>query len=65
MNTDFVDWFMCIYLHINTGKTKVLLVDFCRHKHPPLHPLNIKGDWVTDVVETYIYLGGHLNNKLD
>ncbi|KAI4878183.1 hypothetical protein NFI96_009370 [Prochilodus magdalenae] len=54
---DFVDWCLQNHLQINAGKTKELVVDFRRCRHPP--PLvNIRGMDIERV-------GVHLNNKLD
>ena len=41
-----------------------LVVDFRRHKLPPPTPVNIQGTDI-EIVESYKYLGVHLNNKLD
>ncbi|KAI4898445.1 hypothetical protein NFI96_000501 [Prochilodus magdalenae] len=51
------------HLQINAEKTKELVVDFHRCRHPP-QLVNIQG---TDIerVDSYKYLGVHLNNKLD
>ncbi|KAK3572653.1 hypothetical protein QTP86_001631 [Hemibagrus guttatus] len=38
---DFVDWCQRNCLQINAGKTKELLMDFCRHKHPSPPPNNL------------------------
>ncbi|KAI4902335.1 hypothetical protein NFI96_001263 [Prochilodus magdalenae] len=60
---DFVDWCLQNHLQINAGKTKELVVDFRRCRHPP--PLvNIQGMDI-ERVDSYKYLGVHLNNKLD
>lgn len=60
----FVDWCQQNRLLINAGKSKEMVVDFCRRQHSAPAPVNIRG---TDVerVSTYKYLGVHLNNKLD
>ncbi|TWW63624.1 hypothetical protein D4764_03G0006320 [Takifugu flavidus] len=60
----FVDWSLRNNLQINAGKTKELVVDFRRRNNPPPAPVNILGTDV-DVVESYKYLGVHLNNNLD
>ncbi|TWW73515.1 RNA-directed DNA polymerase from mobile element jockey [Takifugu flavidus] len=60
----FVDWSLRNNLQINAGKTKELVVDFRRRNNPPPAPVNILGTDV-DVVESYNYLGVHLNNNLD
>ncbi|KAI4881116.1 hypothetical protein NFI96_026359, partial [Prochilodus magdalenae] len=60
---DFVDWCLQNHLQINAGKTKELVVDFRRCRHPaPL--VNIQGIDI-ERVDSYKYLGVHLNNKLD
>ncbi|KAI4879016.1 hypothetical protein NFI96_030874 [Prochilodus magdalenae] len=60
---DFVDWCLQNHLQINAGKTKELVVDFRRCRHPP--PLvNIRGMDIEEV-DSYKYLGVHLNNKLN
>ncbi|KAK3568682.1 hypothetical protein QTP86_013210 [Hemibagrus guttatus] len=61
---DFVDWCQRNCLQINAGKTKELVVDFRRHKHPSPPPVNIQGKDIKRV-DSYKYLGVHLNNKLD
>ncbi|TWW53320.1 hypothetical protein D4764_0013870 [Takifugu flavidus] len=61
---DFVDWSLRNNLQINAGKTKELVVDFRRRNNPPPAAVNILGTDV-DVVESYKYLGVHLNNNLD
>ncbi|TWW74400.1 RNA-directed DNA polymerase from mobile element jockey [Takifugu flavidus] len=61
---DFVDWSLRNNLQINAGKTKEVVVDFRRRNNPPPAPVNILGTDV-DVVESYKYLGVHLNNNLD
>ncbi|KAF7644795.1 hypothetical protein LDENG_00215730, partial [Lucifuga dentata] len=60
---DFVDWCGINHLHINTSKTKEMVIDF-RKKSPPITPVNIQG-LDMETVESYKYLGVHLNNKLD
>lgn len=62
---NFVDWCQRSCLQINAGKTKELVVDFRRHKHTSSLPLvNIQGKDIVRV-DSYKYLGVHLNNKLD
>ncbi|TWW67098.1 hypothetical protein D4764_02G0001390 [Takifugu flavidus] len=61
---EFVDWSLWNNLQINAGKTKELVVDLRRGNNPPPAPVNILGTDV-DVVESYKYLGAHLNNNLD
>nr|XP_054594642.1 RNA-directed DNA polymerase from mobile element jockey isoform X1 [Nothobranchius furzeri] len=64
LTQDFVDWCQLNYLQINASKTKELVVDFRRHKHSSLQPLSIQGMDI-EIVDSYMYLGVHLNNKLD
>ncbi|TWW75307.1 hypothetical protein D4764_14G0013100 [Takifugu flavidus] len=61
---DFVDWSLRNNLRINANKTKELVVDLLRRNNVPPAPVNILGTDV-DVVESYKYLGVHLNNNLD
>ncbi|KAF7655757.1 hypothetical protein LDENG_00051090, partial [Lucifuga dentata] len=60
---DFVDWCGMNHRHINASKTKEMVIDF-RRKSLPTTPVNIQGLDI-ETVESYIYLGVHLNNKLD
>ena len=60
---NFAGWCDGNHLQLNTGKTKELVVDFRRSKSPPL-PVYINGEEV-EMVDTYKFLGVHLNNKLD
>lgn len=60
---DFVSWCEVNHLHINASKTKEMMIDF-RRNTPHSTPVNIQGLDI-EVVETYKYLGVHLNNKLD
>lgn len=60
---DFTSWSDNNCLLLITAKTKELIVDFHRVR-PLLQPVNIKGEDV-EVVQTYKYLGVHLDNKLD
>ena len=50
-------------LHINTSKTKEVMINF-RRKAPLTAPVNIQGLDI-EIVEDYKYLGVHLNHKLD
>ena len=51
------------HLCLNTNKTKEMVIDFRRR--PPLHPpVNIQGQDI-ETVESFKYLGVHVNNKLD
>ncbi|KAK3508627.1 hypothetical protein QTP70_000914 [Hemibagrus guttatus] len=61
---DFVDWCQRNCRQINAGKTKELVVDFRRHKHPSPPPVNIQGKDI-ERADSYKYLDVHLNNKLD
>ncbi|KAK7158641.1 hypothetical protein R3I94_005089 [Phoxinus phoxinus] len=60
---DFVNWCESNHLHINASKTKEMVVDF-RRRPPGTAPVNIQGVDI-EMVETYKYLGVHLNKKLD
>lgn len=60
---NFVGWCRNNQLHLNTTKTKEMVVDF-RRSTPPLVPVTIEGEMV-ETVPTYKYLGVHLDNKLD
>ena len=60
---NFVQWCRHNHLQLNTSKTKEMVVDF-RRSQPPLLPVSIEGVSV-EVVNTYKYLGVHLDNKLD
>ncbi|CAM4660025.1 unnamed protein product [Leuciscus chuanchicus] len=61
---NFVDWCQRNHLRINAGKTREMVVDFHRRR-PALPPLvNIQGRDI-ERVDTYKYLGVHLNIKLD
>ena len=57
---DFILWCNLNHLQLNTGKTKEMVVDFCRSK-PILLPVSIEGV----NVDMHKYLGIHLDNKLD
>ncbi|XP_066512309.1 NLR family CARD domain-containing protein 3-like [Hoplias malabaricus] len=59
----FVQWCKLNHLQLNTSKTKEMVVDIRRSK-PVLLPVTIDGVDV-EVVDTYKYLGLHLDNKLD
>uniref|UniRef100_A0A3P9LKD5 Reverse transcriptase domain-containing protein n=1 Tax=Oryzias latipes TaxID=8090 RepID=A0A3P9LKD5_ORYLA len=61
---NFVDWCQRNYLQINAGKTKELVVDFRRHTHSTIAPVNMQGR-DSERVDSYKYLGVHLINKLD
>ncbi|XP_054866081.1 uncharacterized protein LOC129348770 [Amphiprion ocellaris] len=62
--SDFVDWCEQNHLQLNASKTKEMIVDFRRRRTPRTAPVNIQGLDI-DMVDTYKYLGVHLNNKLD
>ena len=51
------------HLQLNIGKTKELVVDFRRSKKPPT-PITIQGVEI-ETMDTYKFLGVHINNKLD
>ena len=59
----FNEWCATNHLHINSTKTKELVMDFRRRKSAPT-PISINGVTV-DVVQDYKYLGVYLDNKLD
>src|SRR4029434_2838877 len=60
---NFVQWCRHNHLQLNATKTKEMVVDF-RRSQPPLLPVSIK-EVSVEVVNTYKYLGVHLDNKLD
>ncbi|XP_051785266.1 uncharacterized protein LOC127528437 [Erpetoichthys calabaricus] len=60
---DFVKWCDSNHLHLNTSKTKELVVDF-RRPRPLMDPVIIRGECVQRV-QTYKYLGVQLDDKLD
>ncbi|KAG2470177.1 RTBS polymerase, partial [Polypterus senegalus] len=60
---DFVKWCDSNHLHLNTSKTKELVMDF-RRLRPLMDPVIIRGDCVQRV-QTYKYLGVQLDDKLD
>ncbi|XP_062849705.1 uncharacterized protein LOC134311986 [Trichomycterus rosablanca] len=60
---DFVTWCELNVLHINTSKTKELVIDFRKKSHHTT-PVCIQGLDI-EMVNEYKYLGVHLNNKLD
>lgn len=60
---NFVTWCEVNHLYLNVTKTKELVVDF-RKRKPPVTPISIRGVDV-EVVESYKYLGVHIDNKLD
>ncbi|KAM4609404.1 uncharacterized protein ACJ7VT_015176 [Polymixia lowei] len=64
LNQNFVAWCQRNRLRINAGKTKELVVDFRRRKATPPSPVNIQGTDI-EIVDSYKYLGVHLNKNLD
>ena len=58
-----VQWCRNNHLQLNATKTKEMVVD-SRRSQPPLLPVSIEGVSV-EVVNTYKYLGVHIDNKLD
>jgi len=60
LNQDFMEWCQRNRLHINSSKTKELVVDFRRGKRTPPVPVSIQGLDI-EIVKSYKYL----NNKLD
>uniref|UniRef100_A0A8C7Z516 Reverse transcriptase domain-containing protein n=1 Tax=Oryzias sinensis TaxID=183150 RepID=A0A8C7Z516_9TELE len=60
---DFVDWCERNHLCLNTSKTKEMVIDF-RRRTPQFTPVSIQGS-VIEVVDSFKYLGVHLNKKLD
>jgi len=61
---NFVGWCDNNHLQLNISKTKELVVDFRQSRKRPLTPITIRGEDV-EVVNSYKFLGVHLNNKLD
>ncbi|XP_054872156.1 uncharacterized protein LOC111569300 [Amphiprion ocellaris] len=59
-----VDWCERNHLQLNASKTKEMIVDFSSRRTPQTAPVNIQGLDI-DMVDTYKYLGVHLNNKMD
>ncbi|KAK7896418.1 hypothetical protein WMY93_021743 [Mugilogobius chulae] len=64
LTQDFVDWCQQNHLLLNAGKTKEMVVDFRRRHSIAPPPVNIQGRDI-ERVDSYKYLGVHLNNKLD
>lgn len=48
---------------LNISKTMEVMVDYRKNRRPPV-PVSIHGDEV-ERVDSYKYLGVHINNKLD
>ena len=59
----FSSWCERNGLILNTKKTKEIVIDF-RRSEPPLQRVNIRGEDI-EVVQSYRYLGVHLDSKLD
>ncbi|KAK7896388.1 hypothetical protein WMY93_021713 [Mugilogobius chulae] len=64
LTQDFVDWCQQNHLLLKAGKIKEMVVDFRRRHTIALPPVNIQGRDI-ERVNSYKYLGVHLNNKLD
>ncbi|CAM4572459.1 unnamed protein product [Leuciscus chuanchicus] len=62
--SEFVIWSRHNGLILNTTKTKEMIVDFGRRKAHLHLPVVIEGEEI-EVVQTYKYLGVHLDQKLD
>ena len=60
---DFVSWCELNQLQLNTSKTKEMIVNF-RRKTSHFTPVSIQGSNI-EVVESYKFLGVHLNNNLN
>ncbi|KAJ8358379.1 hypothetical protein AAFF_G00011550, partial [Aldrovandia affinis] len=60
---DFCDWSTRNHLQLNVGKTREMVVDF-RRKKAQLTLVSILGLDV-EVVQSYKYLGVHLDNRLE
>lgn len=59
----FVSWCEDNFLKLNVGKTKELIIDF-RKKKEEVCPVTINGEQI-EIVQTYKYLGVHIDHKLD
>lgn len=59
----FVSWCDSHFLQLNVAKTQELIIDF-RKKKQTVVPVFIKGKPI-ETVDTYKYLGVHLDNKLN
>ncbi|KAK3531136.1 hypothetical protein QTP70_012977 [Hemibagrus guttatus] len=59
---DFVAWFDFNNLHLNTTKTREMVVDF-RRPRPQPEPVTINGDCV-EFVKVYKYLGVQLDDRM-
>ncbi|KAK3557940.1 hypothetical protein QTP86_003864 [Hemibagrus guttatus] len=60
---DFIAWCYFNHLHLNTTKTREMVVDF-RRPRPQPEPVTISGDCV-EFVKTYKYLGVQLDERMD
>ncbi|KAK3525722.1 hypothetical protein QTP70_006741 [Hemibagrus guttatus] len=60
---DFVAWCDFNHLHLNTTKSREMVVDF-RRPRPQPEPVTINGDCV-EFVKTYKYLGVQLDDRMD
>ena len=60
---NFIKWCNSNHLRLNISKTKELVVDYRRNRKSPA-PVVIQGEEV-ERVDSYKYLGVHINNKLD
>ncbi|KAK3556334.1 hypothetical protein QTP70_007104 [Hemibagrus guttatus] len=61
---DFVDSCEYNHLHLNTSKTKKLFIDILIRRTPYHTPVIIQ-DLDIELVDSFKYLGVHLNNRLD
>ncbi|XP_063751874.1 uncharacterized protein LOC134872481 [Eleginops maclovinus] len=61
---NFVGWSDNNHLQLNISRAKELEVDFRRSTKRSLTPITIRGEEV-EVVNSYKFLGVHLNSKLD
>lgn len=59
----FVRWSMDNHLQLNIRKTKELILDFSRNRKIPT-PITIQGEKI-EMVDSYQFLGVHINSKLD
>lgn len=59
----FAKWCDTNFLQLNVGKTKELIIDFRKEKEEAV-PVTINNQRI-EIVESYKYLGVHLDNKLN